>query len=199
VEERRSPEVGYRIAARFEEQDDILAIGEPDSPEARAHAPAQPPDEQQPFRQRFRDVVESGPWCQDNPTLSPIGLMIEAGWNPPGIPYLTTWIRRQGFSEHRDLRPGFQRSPASATIGRHKDNTSETYGRVANCSGCFGLDAFALIDGPAAGGSGEPLLSPLRFYRSRLSIVPFSLAALDKLVHYSNAGSAQGNRDQRLN
>jgi hypothetical protein len=48
-------EVGYRIAARFEEQDDILAISEPDSPEAHAHAPAQPPDEQQPFRQRFRD------------------------------------------------------------------------------------------------------------------------------------------------
>jgi hypothetical protein len=32
-----------------------------------------------------------------------------------------------------------------------------------------------------------------------LLVIPFSLAALDKPVHYSNAGSAQGNRDQRLN
>jgi hypothetical protein len=32
-----------------------------------------------------------------------------------------------------------------------------------------------------------------------LLIIPFSLAALDKPVHYFNAGSAQGNRDQRLN
>jgi hypothetical protein len=84
------------IAARFEEQDDILAIGEPDSPEAYAHAPAQPPTNNSLLgsgsgtRNRPIALVESGPWCQDNPTLSPTGLMIEAGWNPPGIPYVTT-------------------------------------------------------------------------------------------------------------
>jgi hypothetical protein len=33
-------EVGYRIAARFEEQEDVLAIGDPGSPEEHAHAPA---------------------------------------------------------------------------------------------------------------------------------------------------------------
>ena len=46
-------EVGYRIAARFEEQEDMLAIGDPDFPEAHAHAPAQPFDVQQSFWQRF--------------------------------------------------------------------------------------------------------------------------------------------------
>jgi hypothetical protein len=47
-------EVSYRVAARFEEQEDLLAIGDPDSSEAHAHAPAQVFDEQQPFRKRFR-------------------------------------------------------------------------------------------------------------------------------------------------
>ena len=46
-------EVGYRIAARFEEQEDMLAIGDPNSPEAHAHAPAQRLDVQQSFGQRF--------------------------------------------------------------------------------------------------------------------------------------------------
>ena len=46
-------EVGYRIAARFEEQEDVLAIGDPDSPEAHAHAPAQRLDVQQSLGQRF--------------------------------------------------------------------------------------------------------------------------------------------------
>src|ERR1700733_7309974 len=40
-------EVGYRIAARFEEQEGMLAVGDPDSPEAHAHAPAQRLDVQQ--------------------------------------------------------------------------------------------------------------------------------------------------------
>jgi hypothetical protein len=34
-------EIGSWIAARFEEQEHVLAIGDPDSPEVRAHAPAQ--------------------------------------------------------------------------------------------------------------------------------------------------------------
>jgi hypothetical protein len=46
-------EVGYRIAARFEEQEDVLAIGDPSSSEAHAHAPAQPLDVQQSFGKRF--------------------------------------------------------------------------------------------------------------------------------------------------
>jgi len=45
--------VGYRIAAWFEEQEDMLTIGDPDSPEAHAHAPAQRLDVQQSFGQRF--------------------------------------------------------------------------------------------------------------------------------------------------
>jgi hypothetical protein len=48
-------EIGHRIAARFEEQEDMLAIGDPDSSEAHAHAPAQRLDEHQLFGQRFRD------------------------------------------------------------------------------------------------------------------------------------------------
>jgi len=47
----RLREVGYRIAARFEEEEDMLAIGDPDSPEAHAHAPAQRLDVQQCFGQ----------------------------------------------------------------------------------------------------------------------------------------------------
>ena len=46
-------EVGYWIAARFEEQDDVLAIGNPDTSEPHAHAPAQRLDVQQPLGQRF--------------------------------------------------------------------------------------------------------------------------------------------------
>jgi hypothetical protein len=34
-------EVGYRIAVGFKEQDDVLAIGDPESPKAHAHSPAQ--------------------------------------------------------------------------------------------------------------------------------------------------------------
>src|SRR5262249_59437088 len=46
-------EVGDRIEARLEEQEDILAIGNPDPPEAHAHAPTQPLDVQQSLGQRF--------------------------------------------------------------------------------------------------------------------------------------------------
>jgi hypothetical protein len=46
-------EVGDRIEARLEEQEDILAIGDPDPPEAHAHAPAQTLDVQQSLGQRF--------------------------------------------------------------------------------------------------------------------------------------------------
>ena len=46
-------EVGHRIAARFEEQEDVLAIGDPGSAEAHAHAPAQRLGVQQSLGQRF--------------------------------------------------------------------------------------------------------------------------------------------------
>jgi hypothetical protein len=46
-------EIGYRIAARFEQQEDVLAIGDPDSAEAHPHAPAQRLDVQQSLGQRF--------------------------------------------------------------------------------------------------------------------------------------------------
>src|SRR5436190_23154247 len=46
-------EVGYRIAARLEEQDDVLAIGDPGSAETHAHAPAQRLGVQQSLGQRF--------------------------------------------------------------------------------------------------------------------------------------------------
>src|ERR1700759_398232 len=46
-------EVGYRIAARFEEQKDAFAIGDPASAEADAQAPAQWFDVQQSLGQRF--------------------------------------------------------------------------------------------------------------------------------------------------
>ena len=49
----RLREVGYRIAARLEEQQDVLAIGNPDSSEAHAHAPTQRLDIQQFLGQRF--------------------------------------------------------------------------------------------------------------------------------------------------
>ena len=41
--------VGYRIAAGFEQQEDVLAFGDPTSPEAHAHAPAQSLDVQKPL------------------------------------------------------------------------------------------------------------------------------------------------------
>jgi hypothetical protein len=34
-------EVSHRIAARFEEQDDVLTVGDPRSTETHAHAPPQ--------------------------------------------------------------------------------------------------------------------------------------------------------------
>jgi hypothetical protein len=34
------PEVGHRIVARFEEQEDVFTIGDPASAEPYAHAPA---------------------------------------------------------------------------------------------------------------------------------------------------------------
>jgi hypothetical protein len=45
--------VGLRIAARFEEQEDVLAIGDPYSSEAHPHAAAQLLDVQQSLGQRF--------------------------------------------------------------------------------------------------------------------------------------------------
>ena len=45
--------VGYRIAAWFEQQENILAFGDPTSSEADAHAPAQSLDIQQLLGQRF--------------------------------------------------------------------------------------------------------------------------------------------------
>src|SRR5262249_16993580 len=46
-------EIRDRVAARFEEQEDLLAIGDPGSPEAHAHAPTQRLDVQQSLGQRF--------------------------------------------------------------------------------------------------------------------------------------------------
>jgi hypothetical protein len=46
-------EVGHRIAARFEEHEDILAVGDPDSPKAHTHASTQPLDVQQSLGQRL--------------------------------------------------------------------------------------------------------------------------------------------------
>jgi hypothetical protein len=45
--------VGYWIAARFEQQENILAFGDPTASEAHAHAPAQWLDVQQFLWQRF--------------------------------------------------------------------------------------------------------------------------------------------------
>jgi len=44
---------GDRIAARFEEQDDLLAVGDPGSAEPDAHPSAQRLDVQQSLRRRF--------------------------------------------------------------------------------------------------------------------------------------------------
>ena len=46
-------EVGHRIAAGFEEQENVLAIGDPGSAEPHAHAPAQRLGVQQSLGQRF--------------------------------------------------------------------------------------------------------------------------------------------------
>jgi hypothetical protein len=46
-------EVSDRIAAGFEEQEGVLAIGDPDSAEAHAHAPTQRLSVQQSLGQRF--------------------------------------------------------------------------------------------------------------------------------------------------
>ena len=46
-------EVGHRIMAGFEEQEDVLAIGDPGSAEAHAHAPAHPLGVQQSLGQRL--------------------------------------------------------------------------------------------------------------------------------------------------
>jgi hypothetical protein len=46
-------EIRDRIAARFEEQDDLLTVGDPGSAEPHAHLSAQRLDVQQPLRQRF--------------------------------------------------------------------------------------------------------------------------------------------------
>src|ERR1700742_3296434 len=45
--------VGHRIAVGLEEHKDVLAIGDPGSPESHAHPSAQPFDIQEPLRQRF--------------------------------------------------------------------------------------------------------------------------------------------------
>jgi hypothetical protein len=48
-----SGKIRDRIAARFEEQDDLLAVGDPGSAEPHAHPSAQRLDVQQSLRQRF--------------------------------------------------------------------------------------------------------------------------------------------------
>src|SRR5262249_28970128 len=45
--------VGHRIAARFEQQENILTFGNPTASEAHAHASAQTLDVQKPFGQWF--------------------------------------------------------------------------------------------------------------------------------------------------
>src|SRR6202012_1856340 len=98
-------EVGYRIAPRFEKYEDALTIGDPDSPEAHAHAPAQRLDVQQSLGQRFGHE-ESADCSRRERTLLPgqshcclpIGLMIEAGRRPQGIPDVRTRARRQDFT-----------------------------------------------------------------------------------------------------
>jgi hypothetical protein len=44
-------EVGYRIPAWFEEQEDVFTIGDPSSAETYAHPPSQRLDVQKPLRQ----------------------------------------------------------------------------------------------------------------------------------------------------
>jgi hypothetical protein len=50
---RLETELGHRIAARFEEHEDVLAICDPGSAEADAQAPAQRLGVQESLRQRF--------------------------------------------------------------------------------------------------------------------------------------------------
>jgi hypothetical protein len=67
-------EVSDRITSRFEQQDDVFAIGDPASAEAHTHAPAQRLDINNRLgsgsgtRNRPMAPVESGPCCHDNPT-----------------------------------------------------------------------------------------------------------------------------------
>ena len=56
-------EVGDRIAARLEEQEDVLAIGDPDSSEAHAHAPTQTLHIQQSLGRRF-GYYEPADWSR---------------------------------------------------------------------------------------------------------------------------------------
>src|SRR3984957_799744 len=107
-------EVGYRIAARFKEQNNVLAIGDPDSPEAHAHAPTQRLDVQQSLGQRF--WYEKPADCSRRErTLLPgqthcflsLGLMFEA--NRRSQAFLTPDSRSYSKmpSEDGDIRSGF--------------------------------------------------------------------------------------------
>jgi hypothetical protein len=98
-----SGKIRDRIAARFEEQDDLLAVGDPGSAEPHAHPSAQRLDVQTVSQAavRAQGIGQSLPLRADIvartvPLRSSIGLMIEAPDVASGIPDAETRIRRQG-------------------------------------------------------------------------------------------------------